>query len=182
MENYESIKAKLLKLQALVENGYKGEAIAAKRRLESLCRKYGVSIEDILREKEEITRYEFETGSSSLLKTLFKQCYFKVLNKKEIIYYNRSRSKIAVDLTPLQYAELSNLFEWHKVNFKKDMEKTLNTMLDAYLNKHDLFSDQDEDNPEKEIKPEDFAKIFTMLAMMDQLSNNSYHKMIEQEI
>lgn len=42
---YESIKSKLRKLQALAEGGCEGEARAAKRTIENLCRKYGITLE-----------------------------------------------------------------------------------------------------------------------------------------
>lgn len=39
-----------------------------------------------------------------------------------IEFYKESRSKISVEMTALQYAELVSLFEWHKANFNKDLE------------------------------------------------------------
>lgn len=182
MKEYESIKAKLLKLQALVEKGYKGEAIAAKRMLENLCSKYGISIEDILQEQEQVKIYKFDVGKSKHLKLLFKQCYFKILNKREISYYRWSNSILAVELTPFQYAELSNLFEWHKENFKRDVETTLESIAIAYINKHDLFAEQSGDNKsDVTVSPEEYKKIMASVALMDQLSDNTYHKMIDQK-
>lgn len=179
MENYESIKEKLLKMQALAEKGYQGEADAAKRMIEILCRKHGVSIEDILSEQVKTQRFEFEIGKGKIYKTLFTHCYGKVTNKREMSYYRRSLSKIALDLTPMQYAELSNLFEWHKANFKKDLEQTIDMMVDAYINKHDLFSSDNSGDTDKELPPEDIKKIKAMFAMMEQLSDNTYHKQLE---
>lgn len=181
MENYESIKAKLLKMQALAENGCQGEAEAAKRMIEILCRKYGVSIKDILSEQVKTKRYVFEIGRTPYFKTLFVHCHSKVMDKSEMAYYQRSPSKIALDLTPLQYAELSNLFEWHKANFKKDLDQTIDNMVNAYINKHDLFSSHNGGNPDRKLTPEDIKKIKAMFAMMEQLSDNTYHKMIEQK-
>lgn len=181
MGNYESIKEKLLKMQALAEKGYQGEAEAAKRMIEILCRKHGVSIEDILSEQVNTNRYVFEIGRNKHFKTLFLHCHAKVMDKKSMEYYQRTASKIALDLTPMQYAELSSLFEWHKANFIKDMEETLDTMESAYLNKHNLFSSQNGGNPDRKLTPEDIKRIKAMFAMMEQLSDNTYHKMIEQK-
>ena len=181
MEKYESIKAKLLKMQALAEKGCQGEAKAAKAMIEILCRKYGLAIEDILSEQVETRRYEFVIGKGKIYKTLFTHCHGKVMNKREMSYYQYSPSKIALDLTPLQFAELSSLYEWHKDNFKKDLEQTMDTMVEAYINKHNLFSSDNHGTHEKELTNEDIKKITAMLVMMEQLSDNSYHKMIEQK-
>ena len=42
-EQFESLKSKLQKLQALAERGYKGEADNAKRAIERICQQYGAS-------------------------------------------------------------------------------------------------------------------------------------------
>ena len=75
--DYESIKDRLRKIQALAEGGYAGEAEAAKRILENLCRQHGVSMDDIL-DKEKISRYRFNVGRSKIYIRLFVQCYANV--------------------------------------------------------------------------------------------------------
>lgn len=47
-KDFESIRSKVLKLQALAERGEKGEAINARRLLDQLLAKYGVSLEEIV--------------------------------------------------------------------------------------------------------------------------------------
>lgn len=48
-KDFESIRSKVQKLQALAERGEKGEALNAKRLLDQLLAKYGVSLEEIVR-------------------------------------------------------------------------------------------------------------------------------------
>lgn len=144
---YESIKQKLLKLQKLAEQGYKGEADAAKRVIERLCAQYGITLEEVLC-VEQPKRYEFEvTGSGQLS------------------YFKRSRNRIAVDLTPLRYAELSSLFEWHKTNFLKDLAAMQDTIVEAYVNKHNIFRT--------------LRRIAAIMAMQSELGDNTYHKQLE---
>lgn len=176
---YESIKNKLLKLQALAEKGYKGEAENAKRAIESLCAKYGITLEEILCE-EQVKRYEFEIGRYGYMLTLFVHCHGVVTNERTLSYRRRSRSKIAVDLTPLQYAELCNLFNWHKANFLKDLEAMQQTIIEAYVNKHNLFAQcDDEEAPEIELTPARLRHIQAILAMQGELGDNKYYKMLE---
>lgn len=182
MENYESIKSRLLKLHALAEKGEHGEAQAAKIAIKRICQQYGVSIDDILAAEVKVRRYTFEIGRDKIYKTLFLHCHSKVMNIKTMSYYQRTPSKIALDITPLQYAELSNLFAWHKQNFKKNLDSTIDTFVDAYLNKHDLFSEQSGGtNHDRELTPEDIKRIRAMFAMQEQLSDDMYLKMIENK-
>ena len=52
-KDFESIRSKVQKLQALAERGEKGEALNAKRLLDQLLAKYGVSLEEIVEAQEE---------------------------------------------------------------------------------------------------------------------------------
>lgn len=58
-KDFESIRSKVLKLQALAERGEKGEAINARRLLDQLLAKYGVSLEEIVEAQEEKQPYTF---------------------------------------------------------------------------------------------------------------------------
>lgn len=181
---YESIKQKLLKLQALAEQGYKGEAEAAKRAIERLCNQYGITLEEVLC-VEEKKRYEFEIGRYKYMLTLFVQCYGVVTGVGQLSYFQRSRNKIAVDLTPLQYAELSSLFEWHKANFLKDLAAMQDTIVEAYVNKHNIFrtlseeEQEERDAREEELTPAKLRRIAAIMAMQSELGDNRYHKQLE---
>lgn len=181
---YESIKQKLLKLQALAEQGYKGEAEVAKRAIERLCRQYGITLEEVLC-VEEKKRYEFNIGRYKYMLTLFVQCHGVVTGTGTLSYYKRSRNTIAVDLTPLQYAELSSLFEWHKANFLKDLAAMQDTIVEAYVNKHNIFrtlSEEEQaerDARELELTPAQLRRLAAILAMQSELGDNRYHKQLE---
>lgn len=183
-QSFESIKNKLRKLQALAEKGYKGEAEAAKRMLDKLCKQYGVSIEDIL-DQEKKSNYRFEIGKGKIWFRLFMQCYANVTGNKELRYYRESSSVIrGVELTAYQFAEISNLFFWHKTNLKKDIEKTQLLVFEAYVQKHRIFRDrsndpEEEEDEEMEDNPIDFAHLQALMMMMANLNDNRYHKQIE---
>lgn len=181
-QSLESIKNRLRKLQALAEKGYRGEASAAKAMLDKLCKQYGISLEDILdQEKEQF--YFFEIGKGKIWLELFLQCYANVTGNKSLRYCKESNSKISVKLTAYQYAEISNLFAWHKTNLKKDLEDTQRLAFEAYVQKHRIFrkkSNDPEDTEDKqEDNPIDFVRLRKILAMMATLNENRYQKMIE---
>lgn len=52
MENYETIKSKILKLRELALRGEHEEALNAQRRLDNMLSKYNLSLDEILAEKE----------------------------------------------------------------------------------------------------------------------------------
>lgn len=90
-QSFESIKSKLRKLQVLAENGYKGEAEAAKILLDKLCKQYGVSIEDILNQEKK-NSYRFEIGKGKIWLDLFMQCYANVTGNKELRYIHKQHN------------------------------------------------------------------------------------------
>lgn len=181
---YECIKDRLRKIQALAEGGYAGEAEAAKRILENLCRQHGVSMDDIL-DKEKISRYRFNVGRSKIYLRLFVQCHASVTGKKSMKYGKVSGSDIILDLTAYQAAELANLFFWHKTNLKKDLEKTQELVFEAYINKHHIIRDKSNDPEGEEEEPVDFSSIDfehlkKVLYMQETLNDNKFRKMIEK--
>jgi hypothetical protein len=182
-QSFESIKSKLRKLQSLAEQGYKGEAEAAKKLLDKLCEQYGVSLEDVL-DQEKKNRYRFEIGKGKIWLSLFMQCYANVTGNRQLRYIRETSSIIrGVELTAYQFAEISNLFFWHKNNLKKDIEHTQQLVFEAYVQKHRIFRDRSNDPEDAEEEPSsqpiDLARLRAMVAMMDTLNDNHYHKMIE---
>lgn len=178
-KQYESIKQKLLKLQALAERGYKGEAYAAQQAIERICQQYNIRLDDIL-DAQAKRWYTFETGRSKAMQTLFMQCYAKVMNVGSMSYRQIGRNRIGIELTALQYAELFNMFEWHKDNFAQELEDMKQTFLEAYISKHNIYRDTGDDNTEeKELTMEDLQRIRKMLAMRETLSDRHYNKMLE---
>lgn len=177
VEQHESIKNKLKKLLALAERGCAGEADNARRLLEKLCREYGVSTEDLLDENQ-VRYYTFDIGRSAVYKDLFTQCYCKVVNKGALSYHNVSRSRIAVKLTALEYAEIASLYEWHKANFDKDLEDMRENILIAYCRKHRLYSD-DASSDDRELTAEERRRLLKILYMQESLNDNEYQKLLE---
>lgn len=182
--SFETIKSKLLKLQALAEKGYNGEAETAKRLLDKLCKQYGVSLDEVLnREKKKYCL--FNVGRAKVYFNLFMQCYANVTGEIELKYIKQSNSEIKVMLTAYQCAEIANLSYWHKTNLKKDIENAQRLVFEAYVQKHRIFRDrsndpEDQEDEEQERKPIDLARLQAIGAMMDTLNDNRFHKMIEK--
>lgn len=182
---YESLKSKLLKLSRLADSGDTHEARNARYAIERLCSQYGISIEEITAEVQESKWYDFEVGRSKTMLSLFAQCYFSVTGKKRLDYRQiPGRSKVSVNLTAFEYAELKSMFVWHKSNYNAEHKKMEDTLFQAYIHKHGLFcshSDDDgEDKEETKLTPELIERIKRIIHMKQTLSDTHYHKMIEQ--
>lgn len=180
--NFESIRSKLLKLQVLAEKGYAGEAEAARLLLDKILKQHGVRLEDVL-DQEKRNFFSLEIGKGKIWKDLFTQCYAKVTGKDTMQYYRQSVGKIYVKLSTYEFAEISNLFFWHKTNLKKDLEDSQNLVFEAYVQKHCIFSDRSNDPDDtEEIRKDktiDFEHLQKVLFMMKTLNDNSFHKMID---
>lgn len=178
-KEYESVKVKLKKLLALAERGVQGEAENVRRLLEKLCKEYGISIEELLDENKK-EWHIFDVGKDKTYKDLFSQCYFSIVNENSMPYKSVSRSKIAIELIAMQYAELVSLYEWHKANFIKDLEDLKENILLAYCWKHSLYSKKEsDDDKSSELSPEDIERLWKIMRLQYSLNDNHYQKFIE---
>lgn len=178
-EQFESLKKKLQKLQALAERGYQGEAENARRAIERICEQYGIRIEDVL-DIETLHSYTFEIGRGKDMMQLFIRCISSVCDIKGMTYSKPTRSSIRIKLTALQYADLSSLFDWHRANYKRELDEFRRSFMSAYIGKHDLFFDSErEDRSIDDLTQEDIERIRRIWKMRDAMSNNTYHKQLE---
>ena len=120
-KNFESIKSKILKLHSLAERGEQGEAANARRLLEKLLNSYGLTLEQILAEKEEKHWFKFK-ATKRWEKKLCHQCYYKVMNVSQLSY-KEYKGYICYELTAYEFAEIQNLFEWHKAQLGKELNQ-----------------------------------------------------------
>jgi hypothetical protein len=176
MTERESIKDKLKKLLALSQRGEGGEAANAKRLLENMCERYNIALEDLLENKKKF--YRFKPGKA-IYEKLFWSCVFKNITDDEAHHttYTKCGNVIIILLTAYQYAEITNLFEWHKKNMADELKKTEDAFFDAYRYKHNLFlreslDDQKEDNAP--LTDEELEKLKIMTGLVGAISDKTY--------
>lgn len=179
---YESLKAKLRKLQALAEKGCYGEAQAARHAIETLCAKYGISMEDVLDFGKKRV-YTFEIGRGKDMMHLFIRCLDNVCCTDGMKYSKPTRSSIRIELTALAYAEVSALFDWHKQNFERELKQIREDFMSAYIGKHNLLFDTERSETASgdKLTEEDITRIRRVWKLREAMSDNSYHKMIEAQ-
>ena len=127
------IMDKLLKIKELSERGYKGEATQAKQILSKMLEKYGLTLSDL--EKEFIEEY-----SISYRSYFEKQLLVQIISVFDLKCYSiRSKRAVFIETTPLNYAEILNMFSFHKKRWKAEA----NLFLEAYVSKHRLYPPTD---------------------------------------
>jgi hypothetical protein len=160
-----TIREQLRKIHALSESGIGGERENAKRMLESLCRKYKVTVEQIL--DPERRKFRFARPAKHEW-ALFLQCFAFIAQKHTIHYRKRGRS-IWVELTNVEFLDLRSCFE----HYRKLFNAELDALSLAFAGKYKLFGP---DNPDSDQEPMDPAQLAKILAMMRGITGQAWKK------
>lgn len=154
----EGIRPKLIKILALAESGIAGERDEARRRLELLCRKYGVDPESLVSDERHAVRFPIPDARSW---EIFKQCYFFVFQKKEIAY-RKPRKACVLDLTEAEALDLRACYEHYRKLYKQEEED----LYTAFLCKHRIFGPSSDESEPEPLDPERLARLLAMMRGM----------------
>ena len=163
--NESRINDRLKKIYALAMQGVDGEKETAKRLLDELMKKYSVPFE-ALEEEEHIDRYEFKYKSNDDA-TILIQVIVKVVDTNEHIYeYRGSNNRLLhsfwVDCALSEKLEIEFLFDFYKRLFQKVKER----LLDAFIQKHELYASHPLGAASKKRSPEELEAIGKMMAAL----------------
>lgn len=178
----ESIIDKARKILALAERGIEGEALAAKRALENLLAKHGLTLEDLRNEQR--TKRKFSVrGQMEVL--IFNHCVLNMFGRKSHVWeghymYKRDSRHIYAEMTDIEYLDFSPFFAHHLKHFRKEVKKMLDAATGAYVNKHNLFDPAPSDNDNEGTGDVDMEKLMRVMAVMQSMERSSYHKLIEK--
>lgn len=178
---YESIARKIRSLHRLAEQGVAGEAENARRLIDTLLSKYGISLDDVL-EVDKKKWCIFKIGQNEDMLGLFAQCYAVVTGRRGSLSYKKvTRAKIAVELNMYQFAEIAAMFDWHYENFKREKASMMKTFMEAYYMKHGLYAmAPSDDAKDKTLTPEDIERLRKAYMMSSQMSDRTYRKMLDE--
>lgn len=170
----DNIIEKLKKIKELAERGDAGEAIAAQEQLEKLIAKYHIKIEDLFDDTLKPRSFKVKRDEN----VIFTQVALSVIgNRAKKAYYYRDKPSVTyLELTDVEYIDITNLFDFHKKQLQKEKEKAVKTLLVAYVHKHDLFNIDSDDKP-KESKMT-FEEYLDIMAVKDRLEDVSFHKQL----
>jgi len=165
----ELIIEKLKKIKSLSEQGIDGEAQAAKHALQKLLKQYNLSLNDLADDiKKERCFFAKENKDQDVL--LY--CCLKILGAdryKTLYRYKGERSKLYIELTDYEFAELSEYYDFHKRNYRKEFKQMETDFIKAYQYKHNLYSDTPSEDA-RALTDEEMLKIFKYASEMQDVS------------
>lgn len=178
----ESILEKLRKIARLAEMGYKGEAANARRVLEARLKEYGLTIEDVLTDRK--TPREFKYSNKREFRLFLNVIASHFGSKSEefkTAYFCKSTKKIVVELTDIDFADFAPEWEYYRANFARELRKTEEAFIVAFVNKFDLFDKTPKEGENgKELNKDDLERIRRSLGLMRSIEADPYRKLLEQ--
>lgn len=150
---------RLKKIRELAFHGIDGEKETAQKLFDTLSRKYGVTESDL--DEENVLPFIFEFHGKEQ-KMILLQTIYKVTNKTSNCSYLRNtatgrtvKTKLRAYCTEAQKLDIEFLFDF----YVKVWEEEVKTFLTAFIYKHDIFGDSNDDVPVKELTPEESLKL-----------------------
>lgn len=119
------------KLNELAKQGVGGEKENAKKMLDQLCEKHGITLDQIETEEEFI--YDFKTSDNP---KIFLQIVAKVCGWDRIQFYTcHKKGYESVKCTASEGVEIEAMFNFYMIKFKEDLK----IFQDAFIQKNSLF-------------------------------------------
>ncbi len=153
----ERLQAKLRKLMALAERGVGGEKDNARRMLEKMLARHGMTMADLSEEKRQMFWFKHDTDVE---RSLGQQISAKVLNTSDYdvycVYKNkRKRKQFGVMLTPSEAVE----FELHYDALRKSLADHMRIAYSAFVQANNIFPVCGVENDDCEITARDMEVI-----------------------
>lgn len=159
-------KERLKKLYALAMRGVGGEREQAQAILEKLLKKYSMTLDEL--DDDIINDYELEYHGAEQEK-LLKQTIYKVTDDKHSFgsmrytYSGRKcRTKLYVTCTAAQKAEIEFLFAFYVRVWEKERE----ALLQAFIQKHQIFGNLKDGEKATELSPEELEKLYSLMGAL----------------
>lgn len=156
-------KERLKKLYALALRGVGGEKEQAQVLLEKLLKKYAMSLDDL--DEEEVIEYHLTYHGKEQRKLLI-QTVYKVLGDTDSLFglrYTASgrkcRTTLGVRCTAAQKIEIEFLFDF----YTRVWEKERAALLEAFIQKHDIFGNLKEGEKPRELTAEELEKLHALM-------------------
>jgi hypothetical protein len=170
------VERRLGKLLALAERGVEGEKDTAQRMLSNLLQKHGMTLDDFTGDAREMCWFKY--GGGPAFRSLMNQIVLSVIGRERDRYTSPGhRSCLGAETDPAERAEI--LLKYSV--YAKGLKEQLDTALEAFVHRHHIFADSDDDNSdEKERTPEELARIRRMFVMANAMPSVDVRQGLEQ--
>lgn len=186
----ESVRVKLTKLRELALRGVGGEQANAQRMLESLCSRYGITVEEMFEDVLKPREFHFRSTLTHLFMQTWTSVYganARLLHDLRIYTVNGSYTRIEVPMTEAEYIEFSQLWDWHSANFKRERRRIRKLFESAYIERYNLYpcgyddeyrKFQEEKSGRK--KETDIEELLAINSISSAITKNNPHKQLER--
>lgn len=169
----------LKKLRELSMRGVDGERENAQKLFDRLSKKYGVSESEL--DDECITVHQF-TFHGAFEKQLLIQIIAKVLNADPDFYNftsnltgRKKRTILGAKCTETQCVEINFLFDFYNTLYRKELEY----FLIAFIQKHRLYKETDEDDDETSPTTLSYEELLKVRMLAESMSSETPYLRIE---
>lgn len=166
---------KIKKLVSLAEHPATSlaEIDSAKFHIQKILVKYRITLEDIFEEKK--CRREFRIKSDWEW-MLLNQVVQRYVDRKVIVGKYRRHKICVADLTGAEFIDVSEAWTFHRDLFRTELKNMMKIFTQGYVHKHDLFTVNVDADDDSEKTPVDMEEIKRIIAVMNGMSDKSYHK------
>lgn len=176
----EKVMDQLRKIAALADRGFMGEAAMARQILEKKLREYGLTVDDLYKDAKKVRMFRYQNELERRLLVQILVHYFGSSSdefKGGLII--RKKKVIEIELTDLDYAELSSEYGYYRDAFAREIKKSNEAFLVAFVNRFDLFDvTPTSDRPTKELSPEELKRTLDALRIARTIEAYPYRKEI----
>lgn len=180
----ESVLSKLQKIARLAEQGYKGEAENARRQLEAMLTKYGLTIEDLCENatRERTFKYHNKYELQLFISTL-KHRFGSGSEEFKTALFNRSSKTIFVNVSDIDYADLAAEWEYYRKSFERELKETETALLVAFIRKLKLFdiTAEESDSKLEKLSLEEIKMLLKAIGLEKSIGTNPYVKQLNYE-
>lgn len=168
---------KLRKIEALARSGIGGEKETAQRMLDALCKKYGITLDQIISVEKKPYRFTFKDKLDVML---LSHVVMSVCQTHKIMNWKRGRA-MYFELTKAQAIDVEDCFR----HYRKAWRSQLKDMMAAFVNANHLFppNEEGDDKPKNEHTPDSRAQAMRIGQLMQGMNATPWEgrKRIESE-
>lgn len=181
----ESVLEQLRKIARLAEQGYKGEADTARRLLEKRLAEYGLTMEDILDDAKQTRTFRYSNKQEfRLFMAVIVHHFGSKSEEFETARVNKRGKELYVELTDLDFADFAPEWDYYRQSLARELRKTEEAFLVAFVNKFDLFDitpkDSADNKDDDKMSEKDLERIRRALGLISSIEANPYRKLLEQ--
>ncbi len=164
------------KLKALVDGGMEGERENAKKLLDSLMKKHGITMEEIESEEVEFRWFEFKKELHDIfVQTAISVCGNRIKRYQQRTNINNGDFRMALELTRAEWIELDAKFAYYGNLYKEELD----IFFIAFVQKNQLFNpDGSELMDINDLTEEEQEKFFRAQRMGTVIKQGEYNRQL----